>query len=72
MDLTQHLSDDQTALIGCALALLASGGLMWASYFVGQALRRESRETAEATATVRLDREPRTADAGERSRRKAA
>jgi hypothetical protein len=72
MDLTQHLSDDQTALIGCALALLASGGLMWASYFVGQALRRDRDETADAAATVPLDRERRIPETGEPSRRKAA
>ena len=71
MDLTQHLSDDQTALIGCALALLASGGLMWVSYFVGQALRRQSR-AENATPSVRIFRELRPDPSAARPGRKAA
>ena len=71
MDLTQHLSDDQTALIGCALALLASGGLMWASYFVGQALRREAREQ-DATRAIPMTRVLRTQTSEAARRRKAA
>jgi hypothetical protein len=71
MDLAQHLSDDQTALIGCALALLASGGLMWASYFVGQALRRERRDADAGPATIRVSAaRPQTAEP--RPARKAA
>ncbi|MCA9076444.1 MAG: hypothetical protein KDA93_15555 [Planctomycetaceae bacterium] len=36
MELFQNLSDDQTALIGCFAALVASGLLMSVSYYVGQ------------------------------------
>lgn len=36
MDLFQNASDDQIALMGCAAALLLSGGLMYVSYFLGQ------------------------------------
>jgi len=36
MDLLQNLSDDQTALLGCFLALAGSGLLMTLSYYVGQ------------------------------------
>jgi hypothetical protein len=72
MDLTQHLSDDQTALIGCALALFASGGLMWASFFVGQALRRERREQTHVAPTLAIPRRPAAHSAGESQTRKAA
>lgn len=71
MDLAQHLNDDQTALIGCGLALLASGGLMWASYFVGQAWRRERREADPGPATIRVS-EARPQAAASRPARKAA
>jgi hypothetical protein len=40
MDWLQHLSDDQKALVGCAVALLACGTLMSLSYYVGRVLRR--------------------------------
>jgi len=36
MDLLNNPSDDQVALMGCAAALLFSGGLMYVSYFVGR------------------------------------
>jgi hypothetical protein len=72
MDLTQHLSDDQTALIGCALALLASGGLMWSSFFVGRALRRETREAAASAPTIALAPARQQRAGGEAPRRKAA
>jgi len=36
MDLLQNLSDDQTALLGCFLALAGSGLLMSLSYYIGQ------------------------------------
>ncbi|HUG93848.1 MAG TPA: hypothetical protein VML55_23670 [Planctomycetaceae bacterium] len=71
MDLTQHLTDDQTALIGCALALLACGGLMWASYFVGQAVRRERREQTVAS-TLPIARDLSRRGGATLSERKAA
>ncbi len=36
MDFLNGLSDDQTAFIGCAFALLASGTIMSLSYYVGR------------------------------------
>lgn len=42
MEIFQNASDDQIALMGCAAALLFSGGLMYVSYFVGQG--RQSRD----------------------------
>jgi hypothetical protein len=35
----QNLTDDQTALLGCFVALLASGTLMSLSYYLGQVSR---------------------------------
>ena len=37
----QTASDDQMAILGCVAALLAAGTLMYLSYFVGPARRRE-------------------------------
>jgi len=39
-------SDDQVALIGCLVALVSSAGLMYLSFFVGPASRRETQEPA--------------------------
>jgi len=36
MELFNNASDDQIALMGCAAALLFSGGLMYLSFFVGR------------------------------------
>ncbi len=36
MDIFRNASDDQIALMGCAVTLLLCGGLMYVSYFVGQ------------------------------------
>jgi len=36
MELFNNASDDQIALMGCAVALLFSGGLMYVSFFVGR------------------------------------
>jgi hypothetical protein len=41
LNLLQALPDDQTALLGCAGALLVAGAMMYVSYFVGPARRRE-------------------------------
>lgn len=53
----QGFSDDEVALLGCAVALLSSGLLMWVSYYVGQFVRRgESSETTVAIETLRAER----------------
>ena len=36
MELFNNASDDQIAVMGCAAALLFSGGLMYVSFFVGR------------------------------------
>jgi len=49
MDLLNGLSSDQTAVIGCAAALLISGTVMSLSYYVGRFLHgpQESPEPSE-------------------------
>lgn len=39
MDLMQNLSDNETALVGCLGALVASFGLVCGSFHLGRALR---------------------------------
>ncbi len=46
MEIFQNASDDQIALMGCAAALLFSGGLMYVSYFVGQGRRSSEHQAA--------------------------
>lgn len=36
MDFLNNPSDDHLAAIGCVLAFIVSGGLMYVSFFVGQ------------------------------------
>jgi hypothetical protein len=36
MGLLSNLSDDQIALLGCAMALISTGTLMCVSYFIGR------------------------------------
>lgn len=43
-ELFQSASDDQVALMGCAGALLASGFLMYVSYFLGPVARQQRQE----------------------------
>lgn len=43
MNLLQGASDDQVALIGCLVVLVASAGLMYLSFFVGPAARQQKR-----------------------------
>lgn len=40
-NLLQGASDDQVALIGCLFALISSAGLMYLSFFVGPAGRKQ-------------------------------
>ena len=44
MNLLQGASDDQVALIGCLVALVSSAALMYLSFFVGPAARKQHRE----------------------------
>lgn len=63
MDIFQNASDDQIALMGCAVALVLSGGLMYVSYFVGQL--RQPKETQEPI-RLGVQRPEQTAPASER------
>jgi len=36
MELFSNLSDDQVALLGCAVALVTTGSIMCLSYFIGR------------------------------------
>lgn len=36
MDIFSNLTDDQIALLGCAAALISSGGLMVLSHYIGR------------------------------------
>ncbi len=40
MEFLNGLSDNQTALLGCAIALLMSGTMMSLSYYVGRLFQR--------------------------------
>ena len=44
MNLMQGAGDDQVALIGCLVALVVSVGLMYLSFFVGPAARKQAKE----------------------------
>ncbi len=41
LDVLQSASDDQVAILGCVTALLAAGTVMYLSYYIGPARRRE-------------------------------
>ncbi len=66
MDIFRNASDDQIALMGSAVALLLSGGLMYVSYFVGQI-----RQPKESHEPIRLGA-VRPEQPASASRRKAA
>lgn len=57
MNLLQGASDDQVALIGCLFALVSSAGLMYLSFFVGPASRKQGQavtpDSAERHLTIR-------------------
>lgn len=69
MDIFRNASDDQIALMGCAIALLMCGGLMYVSYFVGQL-----RQPKESQEPIRLgvSRPEPTVSSSDSSERKAA
>lgn len=54
MDLLNNPSDDHIAAVGCALAFVVSGGLMYLSFFVGQMGRKsDNSETVRFESAVR-------------------
>ena len=61
MDLMNGLNADQTAMLGCAAALLVSGTVMSLSYYVGRYLhRREQSPEPTEPHTLKMP-EPKTA-----------
>ncbi|MBS0203992.1 MAG: hypothetical protein JSS49_13890 [Planctomycetes bacterium] len=52
MNLLQGASDDQVALIGCLVALVGSVGMMYLSFFVGPAARKQ-RPNQPSDATIK-------------------
>ena len=66
MEFLSGLTDDQTALIGCVVALAACGLALTLSSFIGQARNRTQ------PATRPLSEAARRTPAGEPPRRKAA
>jgi len=41
MEFFGSLTDDELALLGCAVAIAGSATIMWLSYFIGRSSRRE-------------------------------
>ncbi len=70
MELFSNPSDDQIALMGCALALFVCGGLMYVSFFVGR-LRQGSSATSTSTSRQPVTVKP-TASEATATERKAA
>lgn len=53
MDLIQNPTDDQVALMGCFVALIASAALMYVSVFLSRAHRKSQvRESLSRTLTL--------------------
>lgn len=63
MELFSNLSDDQIALLGCAVALVTTGSIMCLSYFIGRG------QNAQVTTRVAL---PVVAQAAEISEKRNA
>ena len=73
MDFLQNATDDQIALMGCFVALIASAGLMYVSVFLSRSHRKSQvRESTNRTLslTARESRSPQPATEG--SQRKVA
>ncbi len=73
MDFLQNATDDQIALMGCFVALIASAGLMYVSVFLSRSHRKtQVRESLSRTLSLTA-REPHSSQpAGETSQRKVA
>ncbi|MDA0590113.1 MAG: hypothetical protein O2820_19260 [Planctomycetota bacterium] len=67
MDLLNNPSDDHIAAIGCVLAFVVSGGLMYVSFFVGQIGQK-----SEKSDTVRFETALANSQQNSDSDRKAA
>lgn len=58
-EMMRGMSDDQLALVGCALALVASSGVLYLSYALGPVGRRERAQQF----TAKLDAHRRAVEA---------
>jgi hypothetical protein len=67
MDLLNNPSDDHIAAIGCVLAFVVSGGLMYVSFFVGQIGQKSGKPD-----TVRFESAPAKSQQNSDSERKVA
>lgn len=67
MDLLSNPSDDHIAAIGCVLAFVVSGGLMYVSFFVGRIGRKSKNPD-----TLRREADAKTAHRKDGDERKAA
>jgi len=74
MNAFDAMTDDQMAIVGCAAALLFSGGLMVASHSVRQWFNRHSttRSGRPAERTNATERQPASTASATSSERKAA
>ncbi len=68
MNLLQGASDDQVALLGCLVALVSSAALMYVSFFVGPAARKQNRKIESEPTVKQLPLRP----AGDSSHERAA
>lgn len=57
MDLFSSFSDDQLALLGCAVAFVTCGFLMTVSYYVGNKARQEQNARKQILTTARRNAE---------------
>lgn len=57
MQFFSQMTDDQVALIGCAVALFVTGTMMSLSYYIGQAKTRSAKPDATIKPRVRTNRE---------------
>ena len=73
MDFLQNATDDQIALMGCFVALVASAALMYVSVFLSRSHRKSQlRETMNRTLSLAARYEQSTPPAAETSQRKVA
>ena len=68
MEFLSTLSNDEIALLGCAIALLSTGTLMCLSYYIGRMRTSEARVSASSSQIPALAKAPAAAS----SRRNAA
>ena len=66
MEMLNTLSDDQLALLGCAVAIVVSATMMSLSYYLGPASRRPQSSVQKLPHVERLKRQAETSGDSER------